>query len=63
MKAIAAPTVHAPQLHLTIIRPGNDQGQSGMESGPVHATIVTLENVLHHCVTASEQIAVHLLKH
>lgn len=53
-------TVHAPHLDLAVVRAGHDEGQRGMEGGPVDAPVVPLQHILHHRIATAEQIRVHL---
>ncbi len=43
--------VHAPELDLPVVRPGDDERHAGVEGGPVHAPVVPLQHVLHHRVS------------
>mmetsp|Transcript_9412 Transcript_9412/g.32760 ORF Transcript_9412/g.32760 Transcript_9412/m.32760 type:complete len:512 (+) Transcript_9412:1111-2646(+) len=52
--------VHAPQLHLAVVRARDDQRQGRVEARPVHAPVVALQHVLHHGVPAPKQVRVHL---
>jgi hypothetical protein len=46
--------VHAPELDLPVVRPGDDERHAGVEGGPVHAPVVPLQHVLHHRVSLCE---------
>ncbi len=46
--------VHAPELDLSVVRPGDDERHAGVEGGPVHASVVPLQHVLHHRVSLCE---------
>lgn len=54
--------VHPPQLHLTVIRARDDERQRRVETRPVHAAVVALEDVLHDRVAAAEELVVHRLR-
>ena len=54
--------VHAPQLHLAIVRARDDERQGRVERRPVDAAVVSLEDVLHHRVAAAEQVVVHVVR-
>ena len=46
---------HPPQFHLSVVGGTGQQRESGVEGGPVHTAIVSLQNVLdHHIVCAKE---------
>lgn len=47
---------HTPQFDLTIITTRDNQGQGGMECGPVDSAVVTLEDVLDDGVSVAKQI-------
>lgn len=55
-------TIHAPDLHLTVICPRHNKGHSGMEGSPVYSTIMTLwekDVVFENCfiiITQSKSI-------
>jgi hypothetical protein len=49
-------TVHSPELDRAIVGARNDEGQRGVEGGPVNAPVVALEHVLDHHVGVAEKI-------
>lgn len=60
---LAAPplrTIHAPQLDLAVVCAGDDEGQGGVEGGPVDAAVVALQHILDHGVAAAKQVRIHL---
>ena len=52
--------VHAPQLDLAVIRARDNEGQRGVEGGPVDTPIVALQHILHNRIPAAEQVRIHL---
>ncbi len=53
-------TIVAPELDLAVIRTRHNQRQRWVECRPVHAPVVALKHVLHHCIAATKQVRVHL---
>ena len=47
--------VHSPQLDLSVVGSGHDQGHGGVEGGPVDSAIVALQDVLDHGVRVAKQ--------
>ena len=50
--------IHAPELDLSIICPGDDERKCWVKGRPVDASLVTLKHVLHQRIVASEQLIV-----
>ena len=42
--------VHPPELDLPVVGTGDDERHGRVAGGPVHAAVVALQYVLHHCV-------------
>ena len=51
---------HSPKLDLTIVGGTGQKGQGGVEGGPVHSTVVALEDVLDHNVVSAEKLGLNV---
>lgn len=49
-------TIHPPQFDLTIVGTRNNQREGGVEGSPVHATIMSLQDMLDHRIRHPEQV-------
>lgn len=49
-------TIHSPEFDLSIVRPRDNEGEGGVEGGPVNPPVVTLQDVLDHGVRHPEQV-------
>lgn len=52
--------IHTPKFHNTIVTTGHNQRQRWMETGPVHATVMTLKHVLNNSISSSKEICCSL---
>ena len=51
--------VHAPELHLAVVRAGDDERERRVESSPVDAPVVALQHVLDHRVACEQNGSRH----